>query len=64
MAILSLQGHELEKIAAIRGSAVGTIRVQLAKIYAKSGTSNRAQLSAVFVEQLMRDVDAPPDRRP
>lgn len=64
VAILSLQGHELEKIAAIRGSAVGTIRVQLAKIYAKSGTSNRAQLSAVFVEQLMRDVDAPPDRRP
>lgn len=59
VAILSLQGHELEKIAAIRGSAVGTIRAQLAKIYAKSGVSNRAQLSAVFVERLIAGADPP-----
>ena len=59
VAVLSLQGHELEKIAALRGSAVGTIRAQLAKIYSKSGVSNRAQLSAVFVEQLMADDSQP-----
>ncbi len=51
--ILSLKGFELERIAQIRGSAVGTVRAQLAKIYSKSDTSNRAQLSAVFVEKLM-----------
>lgn len=60
IAILSLQGQELEKIAAIRGSAVGTIRAQLAKIYGKSGVSNRAQLSAVFVERLIAGEDTPP----
>lgn len=60
VAILSLQGYELEKIAAIRGSAVGTVRAQLAKIYGKSGASNRAQLSSVFVEQLMRGEAHPP----
>lgn len=61
VAVLSLQGHELDKIAAIRGAAVGTIRAQLAKIYAKSGVSNRAQLSAVFVERLFAaEGPAPP----
>lgn len=60
VAILSMQGHELEKIAQIRGSAAGTVRVQLAKIYAKSGTANRAQLSAVFVERLMGRSDESP----
>lgn len=60
IALLSLRGHELERIAEIRGAAVGTIRAQLAKIYGKSGTSNRAQLSAVFVAQLMDAAAAPP----
>jgi DNA-binding CsgD family transcriptional regulator len=60
IAVLSLQGHELEKIAAIRGAAVGTVRAQLAKIYGKSGVSNRAQLSAVFVERLIAGEDPPP----
>lgn len=53
IATLSLQGHELDRIAEIRGSAAGTVRAQLTKIYSKSGVSNRAQLSAVFVERLM-----------
>lgn len=59
IAVLSLKGLELEKIAAIRGSAPGTIRAQLAKIYGKSGVANRAQLSAVFVEQVMAGEDGP-----
>ncbi len=62
VAVMSLQGHEIEKIAAQRGAAVGTIRAQLAKIYLKSGVSNRAQLSAVFVERLM--IENPPAAKP
>lgn len=53
IALLSLQGKDIEEIAALRGSAAGTVRAQLAKIYGKSGVSNRSQLSAVFVERLI-----------
>jgi DNA-binding CsgD family transcriptional regulator len=53
VALLSLQGHEMDRIAALRGAAVGTVRAQLTRIYAKSGTANRAQLSAVFVQTLL-----------
>lgn len=53
VALLSLQGHEIDRIAALRGAALGTVRAQLTKIYAKSGTANRAQLGAVFVETLL-----------
>jgi DNA-binding NarL/FixJ family response regulator len=60
VALLSLRGFELDKIAELRGSALGTVRAQLAKIYAKSGTANRAQLSAVFVERLMGGPPPPP----
>lgn len=47
-------------LLSLRGSALGTVRAQLAKIYAKSGTANRAQLSAVFVERLMGGPPPPP----
>ena len=53
VALLSLRGHELERIASLRGAAPGTVRAQLTRIYAKSGTANRAQLGAVFVETLL-----------
>lgn len=53
VALLSLRGFELERIATLRGAAPGTVRAQLTRIYAKSGTANRAQLSAVFVETLL-----------
>jgi DNA-binding CsgD family transcriptional regulator len=53
VARLSLGGHELDRIAEIRGAAPGTVRAQLSRIYAKSGVANRAQLSALFVEKLL-----------
>lgn len=62
VALMSLQGKDLEDIAALRGSAVGTIRAQLAKIYAKANVSNRAQLSAVFVAQLTHGEESPSQR--
>ena len=64
VALYSLQGHELERIAALRGAALGTVRAQLTKIYAKSGTANRAQLGAVFVETLLSPGTGPKSETP
>ena len=59
VALLSLQGHELDHIATLRGAAASTVRAQLTRIYAKSGTTNRAGLSAVLVETLMEPATGP-----
>lgn len=53
VAMLSLKGFDLPDIARLRGVAAGTVRAQLAAIYAKSGTSGRAQFTSVFVEDLL-----------
>ena len=70
VAMLSLKGLDLADIARVRGVAAGTVRAQLTAIYAKSGTSGRAQFTSFFVEDLlsggigaMRPEDvAPPPR--
>ena len=51
--LLALKGLNAAEIAAMRGSAQGTVRAQLTKIYAKAGVSNRAQFAALFVEDLL-----------
>lgn len=51
--MLALKGFDTAEIATLRGSAQGTVRAQMASIYAKSGTSNRAQFAAFFVEDLL-----------
>lgn len=53
VAMLSLKGFDLPDIARLRGVATGTVRAQLAAIYAKSGTSGRAQFTSLFVEDLL-----------
>jgi DNA-binding NarL/FixJ family response regulator len=53
VAMLSLKGLELADIARVRGVAMGTVRAQLAAVYAKSGTSGRAQFTSFFVEDLL-----------
>lgn len=37
----------------MRDAAPGTVRAQMARIYAKSGVSGRAQFAAWFVEDLL-----------
>lgn len=50
---LALKGLDAAEIAEMRGSAQGTVRAQLTKVYAKAGVSNRAQFAALFVEDLL-----------
>lgn len=50
---LALKGLDAAEIATMRGSAQGTVRAQLTKVYAKAGVSNRAQFAALFVEELL-----------
>ncbi|WP_154664526.1 helix-turn-helix transcriptional regulator [Gemmobacter nectariphilus] len=58
LAFLSLRGAGLEEIAVHRGVAPGTVRAQFTRIYAKAGVSNRSQLAAVFVAELLGDETA------
>jgi DNA-binding CsgD family transcriptional regulator len=51
--LLALKGFEIAEIATFRGAAQGTVRAQMTAIYAKSGTSGRAQFAAFFVEDLL-----------
>lgn len=53
VALMSLKGVELAAIADQRGSAMGTVRAQLARIYGKSGVTSRAQFASLFVEELL-----------
>ncbi|MDP5308140.1 helix-turn-helix transcriptional regulator [Paracoccus spongiarum] len=61
VATLVLKGFDNEAIAGLRGVAVGTVRAQTARIYAKAGIDGRAQLFSVFMEELLAD---PADRSP
>lgn len=55
VALMALKGLSNEDIAAARGAAVGTVRAQTARVYAKAGVSGRAQLMSVFVEELLAE---------
>lgn len=55
VALFALKGLDVAEIAALRGAAAGTVRAQLTRIYAKAEVSNRAQLAAFFVEDLLAD---------
>ena len=51
--LLALKGLDVAEIADLRSAAQGTVRAQLARIYAKAGVSGRAQFAAFFVEDLL-----------
>lgn len=53
VALLALKGFEVSEIAGLRGAAGGTVRAQLARVYAKAGVSNRTQLVCLFIEDLL-----------
>jgi DNA-binding NarL/FixJ family response regulator len=52
-AFLLLKGFSLKEVAEVRGTTERTARTQSATIYTKAGLSNRAQLSAFFLEDLL-----------
>lgn len=53
VALLTLKGFDTPEIAALRGTARGTVRAQLGHIYAKSGTTGRGQFVSLFIEELL-----------
>ena len=53
VALFALKGFDVAEIAELRGSAAGTVRAQLTRVYAKAGVSNRTQLLAVFTDELL-----------
>lgn len=60
VALFALKGCDIAAIAALRGSAAGTVRAQLARVYAKAGVDSQSGLIALFLEELI----ALPERGP
>lgn len=53
VALFALKGCSVAQIAEMRGTAEGTVRAQLAKVYAKAGTSSQSGLVSLFFEDLL-----------
>lgn len=53
VALFALKGCDIAEIAALRGSAAGTVRAQLARVYAKAGVESQSGLIAQFLEELI-----------
>lgn len=53
VAMFTLKGLDTADIAQARGSAEGTVRAQLTRVYAKAHVSGRGQLTSLFIEDLM-----------
>ncbi|GMG84527.1 helix-turn-helix transcriptional regulator [Paralimibaculum aggregatum] len=53
VAFLALKGFDVAAIAGLRGAAAGTVRAQLARVYAKSGVASRAELLSLFMDDLI-----------
>lgn len=53
VALFALKGIETSSIASLRGAAESTVRAQLTRVFAKSGSANRAQFVSLFVEELL-----------
>lgn len=64
VALFALKGCDIAAIAALRGSAAGTVRAQLARVYAKAGVDSQSGLIALFLEELIalpdQALSAPP----
>ena len=55
--LLILKGFSHKEIAELRGRSERTVRQQAAALYQKSSLANRAQLSAFFLEDLLRPIE-------
>ena len=53
VALLALKGFDSNEIAGLRGASPGTVRAQLAQVYAKAGVSSRAALVSLFFDDLL-----------
>jgi len=53
VALFAIKGLDVSEIAGLRGSAQGTVRAQLTRIYAKAGTTSQTGLIALFMDELI-----------
>lgn len=53
VALFALKGCTTAEIAALRGAAPATVRVQLSQVYAKAGVSSQPMLMSLFLDELM-----------
>ncbi|WP_353472358.1 LuxR C-terminal-related transcriptional regulator [Salipiger sp. H15] len=53
VAMFTLKGMTIPEIAALRGSAEGTVKSHLNAIYRKAGVAGRGALLSLFIEELM-----------
>ncbi|UYV17408.1 hypothetical protein KVF90_05330 [Porphyrobacter sp. ULC335] len=53
VALFALKGCDITEIARLRGSAAGTVRAQLARVYAKAEVESQSGLIAQFLEELI-----------
>lgn len=53
VALFAIKGCEVNEIARLRGSAGGTVRAQLARVYAKANVESHSGLIALFLEELI-----------
>ena len=53
VALFAIKGCDIAQIAAFRGAATGTVRAQLARVYAKSGVKSQAGLIVLFRFELV-----------
>jgi DNA-binding CsgD family transcriptional regulator len=60
VATFLIKGLSTAEIAAMRGSAEGTVKAQLNAIYRKSGASNRAELMSLMIDTIMGQRQADP----
>jgi len=64
VAMFALKGCDAAAIAEMRGAATGTVRAQLARVYAKAGVSSRADLVSLFFDDLLDGLGADAEARP
>jgi DNA-binding CsgD family transcriptional regulator len=60
VALFAVKGLSTAEIARLRNTSDGTVKAQTAAVYRKAGVSGRAQLVALFIEDLIDLPDAPP----
>lgn len=53
VAAFTIKGFTIAEIAALRGSAEGTVKTHLNAIYRKAGVSGRGQLVSLLIEDLL-----------
>jgi DNA-binding CsgD family transcriptional regulator len=53
VALFAIKGCDVAEIAQLRGAALGTVRAQLTRVYAKAGVNSQSALVALFLDELI-----------